>query len=84
MSRGEEVLAERLAGWQEHHPEVTVRRAVVANDAARHLIEEAKHAQLVVLGSHGWGGFTGMLLGSVSSKVLQSVRTPMIVARRRS
>ncbi len=78
---GAEVLAERLAGWQERYPDVTVRRVVVFDQAAAHLVEESKRAQLVVVGSHGFGGFTGMLLGSVSSAVLQSARTPVVIAR---
>ncbi len=78
----ERLLAEGLAGWQERYPDVTVHRLLVCDRPAHVLVETSEAAQLVVLGSHGRGGFAGMLLGAVSNAVVQSVRTPVIVARQ--
>jgi len=81
QGEGDELLAERLAGWQERYPDVHISRRLVCDTPARWLVEESQHAQLVVLGSHGRGGFAGMRLGAVSAAVAQSARVPVIVVR---
>jgi nucleotide-binding universal stress UspA family protein len=81
-ARAEAMLAERMASWQSEYPGVSVRRVVVCDRPAHFLAEESENAQLLVVGSHGRGGFAGMLLGSVSTKLAHTVRVPLIVARK--
>ncbi|GLY38199.1 universal stress protein [Amycolatopsis sp. NBRC 101858] len=77
----ERLLGQRLAGWQEKYPDVEVRRQVV-RDRPRHLLLDASEtAQLVVVGSRGRGGFTGMLLGSTSQALVQHAQCPVLVVR---
>jgi nucleotide-binding universal stress UspA family protein len=84
VNRGEgsEVLAQCVAAWQGKYPDVRVERRLHCDQPARWLVVESQRAQLVVVGSRGRGGFSGMLLGSVSSAVAQSACVPVIVARR--
>ena len=80
-AKGQEILAERLAGWQEQYPDVHVKRLLFCDKPSQWLLKESERAQLVVIGSHGRGGFAGMLLGSVSSHVAQSATVPVIIVR---
>ncbi|MGZ5393547.1 MAG: universal stress protein, partial [Mycobacterium sp.] len=70
--RADETLSERLAGWQERYPDVRVRPIVALNRPVNQLLDRSEAAQLTVVGSHGRGGFAGMLLGSVSLAVAES------------
>jgi nucleotide-binding universal stress UspA family protein len=80
-SQGHEILSERLAGWQEQYPDVHVHRRLVCDQPARWLTRESQHAQLVVVGSRGRGGFASTWLGSVSNAVAQSANVPVLVVR---
>lgn len=77
----DELLAERLAGFGERYPDVPVRRILVMDRPVRSLLEETGNAQLLVVGSHGRGGFAGMLLGSTSAALLHDTDIPTVVVR---
>lgn len=79
--REDRMVSEQLAGWCARYPDVVVRRELMRGRPARQLVEQSDGAQLVVVGSRGRGGFVGMMLGSVSAAVVESVRVPVIVAR---
>lgn len=81
QTEAREILAERLAGWQEKYPDVHVDRRVVCDVPAHALVAESRTSQLVVVGCRGRGGFTGMLLGSVGTAVAQASEAPVIVVR---
>jgi nucleotide-binding universal stress UspA family protein len=76
-----ELLAERLAGWQEKYPDVAVRRVLTQGRPVERLLEQATGAQLMVVGSRGNGGFSGMLLGSTSQALIRHATCPLLVVR---
>ncbi|UGT67817.1 universal stress protein [Nocardia gipuzkoensis] len=84
QEEGEELLSRSLAGYGERYPEVPVRRIVVEDRPAERLLEVGQNAQLIVVGSHGRGGFAGMTLGSVGQAVLHAAEVPVIIARSAS
>ncbi len=73
------MLAERLAGWQEKYPEVTITRRVSLADPVGVLLDSSKSAQLLVAGSRGRGGVLGTLLGSTSNSLVQHAWCPVMV-----
>ena len=79
-----QTLSERLAGFADRYPDVEVDRFVTRDRAVRALVEQSENAQLVVVGSHGRGGFAGMVLGSTSRALLQAAPCPVMVVRPES
>ncbi|GGU50446.1 universal stress protein [Lentzea flava] len=80
-SEEQRLLAQRLAGWQEKYPDVPVHRVVVRDRPVRALMRYGAEARLVVVGSHGHGGFAGMLLGSTSQALVYNAPCPLAIVR---
>ncbi|MFJ9097779.1 universal stress protein [Streptomyces sp. NPDC102405] len=72
------VLSETVAGRTATHPEVDLHHEVVLGHPVRVLTEASEHALGLVVGTRGHGGFTGLLLGSVSQGVLHHAHCPVI------
>jgi nucleotide-binding universal stress UspA family protein len=60
-------------------PSVTVR--AVTGFPAEELIKASEDADLLVVGSHGAGGFAKLIMGSVSTQVMQHAHCPVAVVR---
>ncbi|MFF1714668.1 universal stress protein [Streptomyces sp. NPDC058268] len=76
----EQTLQETVATVREqldHPPEVTIR--VAEGHAVEVLMDAARNAQLLVLGSRGHGTFAGILLGSVSQHCVQHAPCPVVI-----
>jgi len=81
-----DAAAARLAGVVERVETdgVELRQEVIEGHPAETLLDVAKDADLLVVGSRGHGGFAGLLLGSVSQACVHHARCPVVVIRGRS
>jgi len=54
-----------------------------SDDVAKSILEEAKEAgcDLIIMGSRGLTGFTEFVMGSVSTKVVQTAKVPVLVVK---
>ena len=80
----EAVGEEALAALREELVGVDVERLAKQGQAAQVLLEEARGADLLVVGSRGHGGFAGLLLGSVSQQVAHHASCPVVIVTERS
>ncbi|MFJ2946888.1 universal stress protein [Streptomyces sp. NPDC087226] len=78
----ERLLSAALAGHQERHPDMAVEHRMVHGPTREALIEASRTAGLLVVGARGRGGFTGLLLGSVSQALLHHAHCPVAVVRK--
>ena len=73
-----EVDAE-LAPWSDRYPQVRVQVEIRHGRPAASILDTARGAALLVVGSRGRGVRTGLALGSVSQAVLHHVHSPLAI-----
>jgi nucleotide-binding universal stress UspA family protein len=76
-----QILDEAIAAEAKRAPDVQIRPVVVQDIAVRALLDRARGADLLVVGSRGHGGFTEALLGSVSQHAVHYAECPVVVVR---
>ena len=59
-----------------------VEASLVEGDAAEVLAEASADLDLLVVGSRGYGPLRAVLLGSVSTALVRSARSPLVVVPR--
>ena len=74
-------LRDIVDGVRGAHPGVSLDETIIEGDAAPCLLERAKGADLLVVGTRGHGGFTGLLVGSVSMHCATHANCPVVVLR---
>ena len=73
-----EALVRDAAG---DHPDVAVEARMLRGDARQVLVEASARSELVVVGAHGRGWFSGLMLGSTGADVAAHALAPVLVAR---
>jgi nucleotide-binding universal stress UspA family protein len=73
-----EGLVREVAG---EAPGVEITWDVIEEEPVPALVEAARDAELLVLGSRGHGGFSGLLLGSVSQQCVHHALCAVVIVR---
>jgi nucleotide-binding universal stress UspA family protein len=82
--RAEKVLAEaeKIVGFENDH--IKIETDIFIGSAKKFIVEEAKDwgADLIIVGSHGYGFLTRALIGSVSDAVVHHAPCSVLVVRK--
>lgn len=74
-------IEEMIAELGPRRPDNVSVRILNESHAAKALVEAANDASMLVVGSRGRGGFSGLMLGSVSQQCAHHAQCPVVVVR---
>lgn len=78
----DEIVRDAIDEARRQAPSVEVDGEAVEGHPAEVLLREARDAALIVVGNRGRGGFTSLLLGSVSQHVVHHAPCPVLIVRK--
>lgn len=86
IRRQRERMEERFRQIERETPALEFERTILEGSAADRIVERAETGgpAIVAMGSHGRTGFSRWIYGSVSEKVLQAVKAPVVIIRHTS
>src|SRR5262245_1676825 len=76
LASGEEIVGAAVEAARTRASGITVDGKTVPGGAARALLDNARDASMVVIGSHGVGTVAGLLLGSTALQVVAHTSVP--------
>ncbi|MFE0582237.1 universal stress protein [Streptomyces sp. NPDC058874] len=79
--RAQEILEETEAELTRRHPGVALTAEVVPDVPVPALLRAAKGAEMLVLGSRGYGAVAGFLLGSYGQQLIAAAECPVVSVR---
>ncbi|MQA27007.1 MAG: universal stress protein [Micromonosporaceae bacterium] len=77
----ERILAEAATTARSAEPGLVVETSLVENSGTVALLESARDAAVVVVGSRGLGGFSGLIVGSTAVQLAMYSPCPVVVIR---
>lgn len=86
LVEAEKWVADELEKWADEarKRKITVRTVVRNGSPSAEIVELAseEHADLVIMGTHGRGGMSRVLLGSVADRVIRTAPCPVLTVRK--
>ncbi|MDG6110123.1 universal stress protein [Dactylosporangium aurantiacum] len=78
----ERIIADATAEARQIEPDLPITTATVVQPAVPALMEVARHAALVAVGSRGRTGFAALLVGSTGAQLAAHADCPVVIVRR--
>jgi nucleotide-binding universal stress UspA family protein len=86
LAEAEKWVADELGKWADAARKrgITVRTVVRRGSPSAEIVALAseEHADLVIMGTHGRGGVSRVLLGSVADRVIRTASCPVLTVRK--